>query len=121
MLKQIVDFTKSIATVYRRLTHTEEQIKKLQIRSDKHDDDLNDAKETLLKVLHEFDRDRQLAERDRENLLLRLENVLLRSGDQRALPPGASTPNLSDLEARIAVLETEVAELKRRLAEQNPR
>jgi hypothetical protein len=82
---------------------------------------LDDAKETLLKVLHEFDRDRQLAARDREILLLRLENALLKSGGQSALLPGATAQNKSDLEARVAVLETEVAELKRRLAEQNPR
>jgi len=47
--------------------------------------------------------------------------VLLKSGDQRALPPGASTQNAGDHEARIAALEKEVAELKQRLAEQDPR
>ena len=39
---------------------------------------------TVRQILFEIDRDRQIGARDRENLLLRLENVLLKN-EQRAL------------------------------------
>ena len=76
-------------------------------------------------ILSDTDTDRQLAERDkriaeeqRQNLLLRLENILLKN-DVLALPSGASAPQteIAELRARVIALEKEVEEHKIRLAE----
>lgn len=128
MLNEIVAFIKSAASSYQRLTQAEEVIKKLQARADKHDDELRDSKSVLVEVLHEFDKDRTVAEgerkvalaerrtaeRDYENLVLRLE--LAMKNDVRALPPGSPAPTTAGLEARIAALEREVKAHKGRIA-----
>ena len=76
----------------------------------------------LQQVAFEVDRDRQIGARDRENLLLRLENVLLKSADPRALPPAPATQNTpQDVEARITILENRVDILNKRVeALENP-
>ena len=121
MWKQVIAFIKSSAATYRRLAQADENIKKLQTRADSHDDGLEDAEETLIKVLHEFEKvrmqmesDKQIAERDREILLLRLDAAL--KNDTRALPPGFSNQNTPELQAQIDALKAEFAELKAQLA-----
>lgn len=110
MWKQIIAFLKAGAATYKRIAQADENIKKLQGRVDGHDDELEDARDTLIKVLHEFDKDRSVAierqratERDYENLVLRLENALLKNAEQRALPPGSAAPQneMAELRAKV--------------------
>lgn len=126
MWKECISFVKSVAASYKRLAQADENIKKLQARADKTDNDKNDAKITLLKVLNEFDKvrmqmengkqntaaARRASERDYENLVLRLENAMLKSADQRALPPGSNPQNTPEPETRIAALERGSKRLK---------
>lgn len=58
--------------------------------------------------------DKQIAERDREILLLRLEASL--KNDTRALPSGSISQNTPEFQAQIDVLKKEFAELKAQLA-----
>ena len=69
-------------------------------------------------VVSDTNTDRQLAERDQENLLLRIQ-LALRDTEQRLLPSGASqtqTAEIAELRARVAALENEVAEHKKQIA-----
>ena len=47
--------------------------------------DMNGLSRLVERVIFEVQKDREAAARDRENLVLRLENALLRSG--KSLPP----------------------------------
>ena len=106
MLKQIFDAGKSIALMYRRLVQCEEEIKRLQEADRDKEARLQRSAEVNQRLAYELNTDRQLiaharevAERDREDLLLRLENTLLKN--EPRLLPGVSAPlyKLSELEA----------------------
>ena len=123
MLKQIFDAGKSLALTYRRLVQCEEEIKKLQEADREKETRLRRSAEVEQGIVYEIDRDRQLAERDkktaeseRENLILRLENALLKN-EQRFLSL-ASAPQADPMEwkAELAALRGEVEELKKRVA-----
>ena len=72
--------------MYRRLIQCEEEIKKLQEADREKETRLRRSAEVEQRLAYKIDRDRQLAERDRktaesdrENLVLRLENALLKN------------------------------------------
>ena len=130
MWKTILNFLQSAASSYQRLTQAEGAIKTLQETSDDHDNEFQDSKQTLFKVLHEFDKvirqiesdkqvaieqrraieaERRAAERDYENLALRLE--LTMKNETRALPPGSPGPpqdEIAALQAKIEALEKRI-------------
>lgn len=116
MWKQILDFTKSVASTYRRLIQLEDTVKKLQTQSEEYDDEQQKTQEMLRYVLYEFQNDKLLAEKDREILLLRLDAAL--KSDARALPPVLDVPPApSNHETRIAALEEEISLIKQENAE----
>ncbi len=71
----------------------------------------------MRQVISDADTDRRLAERDRENLLLRLE-LAMRDNAQRALPPvsAASQNEIAELRAKIEAQDREIERLKQRVS-----
>lgn len=79
MWKQLLNFGKQIISLTRKTQEHDADIKEIR-------QELRALSETLQQMQFEQRHDRDMAARDRENLLLRLENYLLRS--ERGLPPG---------------------------------
>jgi predicted RNase H-like nuclease (RuvC/YqgF family) len=99
MWKQIFDYAKQIASQAARLQQVEEGVKDLRsevTRLDREIVELNRKFDALLAVVRHLeiliDHDRQDAARQYENLVLRLENTLLRF--ERCLPPGGPPDDL---------------------------
>ena len=125
MWKDILNAIQSAASSYRRLGQAEENIKGLEETAGEQEAFLNQNRDLLRSVLHEMDKDRAVAveqrrtieaerraaERDYENLALRLE-ITMRDNTQRALPPGFSNQNTPEVQAQIDALKEEFAELK---------
>ena len=59
---------------------------------------------------------RKTAESNYENLVLRLQ-LALKDMEQRALPPGSTSQNTPELEARVIAIENTLEELKRQIEE----
>ena len=123
MWKETIAFIKSAVSSYKRLTHAEQDVKNIQDRVGRHDDEMDDVKKSLIRTLFEFEKvrmqmesDKQLAEHKYENLVLRLENAMLKN-TLPALPPGNATPpsEIAELRARIESLEKENESIKTRL------
>ena len=72
----------------------------------------------LRQIISDADADRRITERDRENLLLRLEVALLKN-DNRALPPGASAAQSenADISGRLEALEKRMKRLEQKAGE----
>ena len=86
MLKQVLDFTRQVVALVRTTREHDDDIKKLEHTLKEHDGRLDRLTKMVRALAFEVKRDRELAARDREILLLRLQNALLLSG--RELPPG---------------------------------
>ncbi len=123
MWKETLAFIKSAVSSYKRLSDAEEDVTTLQDHVGRQDDDIDGVKKALTQTLFEFEKvimrlenDRQIAGRDYENLVLRLQ-LAMKDNDQRALPPGSIPQNAPDLQAQIDALKQEVEELKTQFAE----
>lgn len=121
MLKQMYDFLKGAAALVQKAQKNEETFKKLSEADHTHEENLQQVNDILRQIIVEINSDRQrmefdkqIADRDREILLLRLDAAL--RNDTRALPPAPDVQMASaEYEARIAALEQEIAELKQRV------
>lgn len=82
MLKSLLEIIRQLVGYANDTQKNTADIKALQA-------DFDDLSDTVRQILFEIDRDRQIGARDRENLLLRLENALLKN-EQRALPSGST-------------------------------
>lgn len=82
MLKSLLEIIRQLVGYANDTQKNTADIKSLQA-------DFDDLSDTVRQILFEIDRDRQIGARDRENLLLRLENALLKN-EQRALPSGST-------------------------------
>ena len=116
MLKQILDYINSLMSSSWRLARAEEDIKAIKARADKQEDGQHLIKETLIKALSEIEKDRAVAGRDQQLLIIQIKD-LLKDNEQRALPPGSIPQNAPDLQAQIDALKQEVEELKSQFAE----
>jgi hypothetical protein len=100
-----------------------EDVKKLKANEKELRQELKEIAELVRDWRHEQLRDRELAQRDRENLQLRLENAFLRSGaslpamEVPAIEAGTQTETEDDLRQRVAALEQANEELRRRVEE----
>ena len=115
MLKQIFDAGKGLALMYRRLVQCEEEIKKLQEADRDKEGRIQRSAGVNQRLAYEIDRNQQIAERDRENLVLRLENALLKN-EQRFLSVSAPQTEAPEWKAEITALRNEIEELKKRVA-----
>ncbi|MBC7529721.1 MAG: hypothetical protein H7308_19505 [Chthonomonadaceae bacterium] len=82
MLKSLLEIIRQLVGYANDTQKNTADIKALQA-------DFDDLSDTVRQILFEIDRDRQIGARDRKNLLLRLENALLKN-EQRALPSGST-------------------------------
>ena len=82
MLKSLLEIIRQLVGYANDTQKNTADIKSLQA-------DFDDLSDTVRQILFEIDRDRQIGARDRENLLLRLENALLKN-EQRALLSGST-------------------------------
>lgn len=87
MWNQLLNFGKRLISLAQKTQQHEEDIKKLQQADTEQDQRIDRLSEIVQRLLFELERDRDMNARDRENLLLRLENTLLRF--ERGLPPGS--------------------------------
>ena len=70
MSKQIFDYINSLMSSSWRLARAEEDIKAIKARAEKQDDSQHNFKEALIKVLGDVEKDRAVAERDQQILLM---------------------------------------------------
>jgi predicted RNase H-like nuclease (RuvC/YqgF family) len=95
MLKPILDFSKQIFALNRDLQQCKADVADLRAHNKEQDDLIKDLIRAVdrLALRAEYDRetrdrDRADTQRDQENLVLRLENALMRAGI--GLPPGSA-------------------------------
>ena len=93
MLKQIGDFIKQIAFLTQDTQKNKDDIKQLQRA-------VQELTEEIRQIKIDNRRDRENAAYERENLLLRLEVTLLRSGQKGLVVTEAQRPLLEDTEDR---------------------
>ncbi len=86
MWKQFLDFSKQVIALTRRSQQHETDIKEVRQEMKELRDELRALTKVVQQIQWEQRHDRDIAARDRENLILRLENYLLRA--ERGLPPG---------------------------------
>ena len=87
MWEKIVEYGKQLFSLTATQQKHSEEIKELRDEVHGLHQEMNDMKRLMELVLMELQRDREMAQRDRENLLLRLELALVKSGKE--LPPGS--------------------------------
>lgn len=92
MWKHLLELGKRIASLVRKSEEHDEAIKQLQQHQEEQDAKIEQLTQAIQKLAMALQHDRDVASRDRENLILRLENSLLKSG--RALVPPADEPDL---------------------------
>ena len=86
MWKQIIEFGKQIFSLTQKVNQHDIRIERLQEQMTETQEALKALVLVAQQMQAEMRHDRDVAARDRENLILRLENYLLRS--ERQLPPG---------------------------------
>ncbi len=107
MLKLLLELSKQIIGFTTDTQKNKEDVKALLTDSAVKED-------TIKQIIFELQRLKEKETLERENLLLRMQ-LALKDTEQRFLPPGASTTQaeeIAELRARVAALETQVAEQK---------
>ena len=89
MWKQLVELGKQYISLARKTEQHEADIKAMRQEMKELSEELRALAKTVQQGQWEQRHDRDMAARDRENLILRLENYLLRA--DRGLPPGDGT------------------------------
>jgi hypothetical protein len=87
MWKDILEFGKRVLALTRKVEQHDDRIRELGQEINKLNARVDLLAEVTQRLLFELERDRDIAARERENLLLRLENAMLRF--ERRLPPGS--------------------------------
>ena len=96
MLKQIADFAKQILSMARDIQQCKTDIANMRDHDKEQDRRLDELNEAVQRLTFELQHDRDMSARDRENLILRLENALLRV--DRRLPPSDRANNQDAIE-----------------------
>jgi hypothetical protein len=86
MWKQFLEFSKQVISLARKSQQHETDIKEIRQELKQLGEEMRGLTTAIQQVQWEQRHDRDMAARDRENLILRLENYLLRA--ERGLPPG---------------------------------
>ena len=86
MWQRVLDFGKQVFSLTRRVEQHEQETKELRQELATINERLRDQAAQMEMLAYELRREREMAARDRENLMLRLENALLRF--ERRIPPG---------------------------------
>lgn len=94
MWKEILEFGQRIFALNRRVEQHEEAIKELRQAIAKLNERVDLLAGVTQRLLFELERDRDIAARERENLLLRLENAMLRS--ERRLPASSDAQDTTE-------------------------
>src|SRR5258708_7075730 len=110
MLKSLVDILKQLLGLAKDTQDNKDNIKAVQTR-------LETVTDTLKQVIFELQRLKENEAHERENMGLRLENVIIRS--ERSLPSGGNNEQIgiTELHKQITILQEEVESLKRRITE----
>lgn len=90
MWKDVLEFGRRIFALTRKVDQHEEAIKELRGDLDALNERVDRLTEVTRRLIFELERDRDVAARERENLLLRLENAMPRF--ERRLPPSSDPP-----------------------------
>lgn len=86
MWKEILDYGRKLISIQRAVDTHDADIKDIRAELKQNTIELRALGQLVREYRHEQERDRAAGEKDREILMLRLENLLLRS--ERGLPPG---------------------------------
>lgn len=86
-LQELYKYGKQILALTQKVERHETDIEKIRV-------ELSTLTKTVERVIYEIRHDRDAAEKDREIVLLRLENQLLRF--ERRLPPPTDNPQTDD-------------------------
>ena len=86
MWKQFLEFSKQVIALTRKSQQHESDIKEVQQELKDLTKEVRALAQAIQEIKWEQRHDRDMAARDRENLILRLENYLLKNN--RGLPPG---------------------------------
>ena len=113
--QSVLKFGKRLVNQLQKFQQHEEDIKKLQQADKAKDERIERLTSAVQRLAFELEQDRNLSVRDRENLVLRLENTLLRS--ERGLPSGEpkSETETERLWRLVASLQQEVEVLKKQI------
>ncbi|MBC8143035.1 MAG: hypothetical protein H7Y38_16545 [Armatimonadetes bacterium] len=102
MWEKLLDYGKQLFSITAKIAKHEEDIKELQqdvkaVREDIRSlrQEMSDLTRVVERVIFEVQKDREMARRDHENLLLRLEIAFLRSGN--ILPPSTDADTTKQL------------------------
>lgn len=113
MFDKIIEFGKQIFTLTRDVNQCKEELKEKRQHDKDQDKRIDEIAVNVQSLMFELLRDREKAASERENLLLRLENTLLRN--ERALPPGLTQKDeeIAELRRQNEALQREIAELNK--------
>ena len=113
MWQAVLNFGKRLVSQMQKSQQHEDDIKKLQQADIAKDERIERLTSAVQRLAFELEQDRNLSARDRENLVLRLENMLLRS--DRGLPSGEpnSEADAERIWTMVASLQQEVEALKK--------
>jgi hypothetical protein len=114
MMKPVIDFAKQAVALTSDMRQCKADIKELEQGQKEIRQELRDLTMVVQRLAYEVQRNYDNEQHEREKLILRLENVLLRS--ERSLPPAVLSEE-DEKDAQIAALKQENEELKRRLEE----
>jgi hypothetical protein len=89
MIKQIVEFSKQVLALTKEVQKCRTDITEIRQYDREQDQRIDQLVEAVRTLTYELKHDRDMSARDRENLVLRLENELLRF--ERRLPPAPTS------------------------------
>ncbi len=115
MWKSFLAFAKRVVSQYKIFQQHEEDIKRLQLADKTKDERIERLAAAVQRIAIELEQDRSLSARDRENLVLRLENTLLRSERGISSIAPISETEIEQLRTLVNVLQQEVASLKNQI------
>lgn len=116
MLDKIIAYAKQLFSLTRDQEQSKSDIKEIRQHDKTQDERIHQLAEAFQRLGFEFQHDRELSARDRELLLVKLDNAFLRAERASPLALPSGTDGIEELRQQIVQLQQEVELLRQRLA-----